>query len=184
MLATAVAMVARIRVAVVVRRMLGVLSSRPIPTPPPMPLSHKYLHDFPVRFMSYRDVAVAKSPEARPSSPPGKGGKGGSDTPLSPVVPPSPEGKGPAPGSVAAPASPAVSGPGDAVRELTELGRPSSRSDVAELSMLFSRLGWSHEDRMRAVGFDPKASVVTTAAGPGGAIVPMIVQDGRTHRVR
>ena len=36
---------------------------------------------------------------------------------------------------------------------------------------------------MRAVGFDPKASVVTTAAGPGGAIVPGVVHDGRTHRV-
>ena len=149
-----------------------------------MSVAPKYLLDFPVRFMSYRDVAAAKSPEARPSSPPGKGGKGESDTPPSPVVPPSPEGKGPAPGPVAASAPPAVSGPGDAVRALSELGRPPSGSDVAELSMLFSRLGWSHEDRMRAVGFDPNASVVTTAAGPGGAIVPVVVQDGRTHRVK
>ena len=84
------------------------LSSHPIPTPPPMSLSPKFLLDFPVRFMSYRDVAAAKSPEARPSSPPGKGGKGGNDTPPSPVVPPWPDGKGPAPGPVAASAPPAV----------------------------------------------------------------------------
>ena len=77
-----------------------------------------------------------------------------------------------------------MSGPVDAVRALSELGRPPSESDVADLSMLFSRLGWSHEDRMRAVGFDPSASVVTTATGPGGAIVPGVVQDGRTHRVK
>ena len=37
---------------------------------------------------------------------------------------------------------------------------------------------------MRAVGFDSNANVVTTAAGPGGAIVPVVVQDGRTHRVK
>ena len=133
--------------------------------------------------MSYQDVAAAKSPETHPSSPPGKGGKGGDDTPLSPVVPPSPEEKGPAPGPVAASAPSAVSGSVDAVRALSELGRPPSKSDVADLSMLFSRLGWSHEDRMRAVGFDPSASMVNTATGPGGAIVPVVVQDGRTHRV-
>ena len=37
---------------------------------------------------------------------------------------------------------------------------------------------------MRAVGYDPSASEVTTATGPGGAIVPVVVQDGRPHRVK
>ena len=137
-----------------------------------------------MRFISYRDVAAVKSHEARPSSPPGKGGKGDNDTPPSPVVPPSPEEKGPAPGPVAASSPPTVSAPVVAVRALSELGRPPSESDVADMSMLFSRLGWSHKDRMRAVGFDPNASLVTTAAGPGGAIVPVVVHDGRTLRVK
>ena len=91
--------------------------------------------------MSYRDVAAAKSPEARPSSPLVKSGKRGGDTLPSPVVPSSLEGKAPAPGPAAASAPPAVSGLGDAVRFMSELGRPPSKSDVADLSMLFSRLG-------------------------------------------
>ena len=37
---------------------------------------------------------------------------------------------------------------------------------------------------MRAVGSDPTASVVTTAAGPGGAIVPVVVQNGREGRAQ
>ena len=80
--------------------------------------------------MSYRDVAAAKSLEARPSSAPGNGGKGGNDTPPSPVVPPSPEGKGPVLGPVAASAPSTVSGPVDAVRALSELGRPPLDPDV------------------------------------------------------
>ena len=36
---------------------------------------------------------------------------------------------------------------------------------------------------MRAVGFDPTARMVTTAVGPGGAIVPVVMHDGHTHRV-
>ena len=37
---------------------------------------------------------------------------------------------------------------------------------------------------MRAVGLDPSACVVTTVAGPGGVIVPRVVQDGHSYRVK
>ena len=37
---------------------------------------------------------------------------------------------------------------------------------------------------MRAVGLDPSASVVTTAAVPGGAIVAVAVRNGRSYRAK
>ena len=99
-------------------------------------MSPKCPLDFPVhhRFMSYRDVAVAKSRVTRPTSSCGRGGKGESDAPCSPVVPPSPEGKCPAPGPAATTTSTTVAVPGDAVSALDRLGRPPSGSGIADLS--------------------------------------------------
>ena len=37
---------------------------------------------------------------------------------------------------------------------------------------------------MRAVGFDPNGNVLTMAAGPRGVIILVVVQEGRTHKVR
>ena len=181
MLATGVVTVALIRVRVVHPRILEY--SRHTPSLHPRPC-HCHHNTWIFLCVLCRTGMLPQPNCSKPARPPRLGRIGGSDTPPPPVVPPSSEGKGPAPGPVATSAPPAVSGPGDAVRVLTELGRPSLGSDVAELSMLFLRLGWSHKDRMRAVGFDPNAGVVTTAAGPCGTMMPVIVQDSRTHRVK
>ena len=92
-----------------------------------MRLPTKRLLDFPVnrRCTSYRDVAAAKLPVGHSTFPPGWGEKSGGRAPRSPVVPPSPEGKGLAPGLAAATAAASAPMPGHVVSALGGLGRPS-----------------------------------------------------------
>lgn len=75
--------------------LLEVPSARAVPTPPPMNCPQTLVGLFPVRrrYMSYRDVAAARSLVTRPSTPPARGDAGVGQPPRSLVVPSSPEGK-------------------------------------------------------------------------------------------
>lgn len=76
-----------------------------------------------------------------PSSSPVRGNPGTDQAPRCPVVPSSPEGKGPAPGPAAAPVAASAAVPGDVVSALTGLGRSPIEFAMANPSLLFSRLG-------------------------------------------
>ena len=108
-------------------------------------LPTKCFLDFPVRRrrMSYRELAAAKSPFARPTSPPGRGDTGGGQASRSPVVSPSEEGKGPACDPAAATTAPSAAMPGDVVSALGGMGCPPLGSEIADLSLSLSRLGSS-----------------------------------------